>query len=52
MEKKWEEMSAKKKRDARFADWASPKLPDGNDLPFQSPEAKAEKGVKRETGKT
>jgi hypothetical protein len=42
MEKKWEEMSAKEKRDARFADWASPKLPDGNDLPFQSPEAKAE----------
>jgi hypothetical protein len=42
MEKKWEQMSAKEKRDARFADWASPKLPDGKDLPFQSPEAKAE----------
>jgi hypothetical protein len=42
MEKKWEEMSVKEKRDARFADWASPKLPDGKDLPFQSPEAKAE----------
>src|SRR4030042_3623985 len=42
MEKKWEEMSPKEKRGARFADWASPKLPDGKDLPFQSPEAKAE----------
>jgi hypothetical protein len=41
MEKKWEEMTAKEKRDSRFADWASPKLPDGKDLPFQSSEAAA-----------
>jgi hypothetical protein len=41
MERKWEEMTAKEKRDSRFADWASPKLPDGKDLPFQSSEAAA-----------
>ena len=41
MEKKWEEMSAKEKREARFAAWSSPKDPEGNDLKFQSPEAEA-----------
>jgi len=41
MEKKWEEMSAEEKREARFATWLSPKDPEGNDLQFQSPEAKA-----------
>jgi hypothetical protein len=42
MEKKWEEMSPVEKRETRFATWASPKLPDGKDLPFQSPEAEAD----------
>ncbi|MFH1125443.1 MAG: uroporphyrinogen decarboxylase family protein [Pseudomonadota bacterium] len=41
MEKKWEAMSAKEKREARFATWSSPKDPGGNDLLFQSPEAEA-----------
>ena len=41
MEKKWEEMTAKEKRDARFEAWLSPKDPQGNDLQFESPEAEA-----------
>ena len=41
MEKKWEEMSAEEKREARFEAWISPKDPEGNDLQFQSPEAEA-----------
>lgn len=41
MEKEWEEMSADEKRETRFATWASPKLPTGEDLPFKSPEAEA-----------
>jgi len=39
MEKKWEEMSPGEKRETRFATWSSPKLPDGKDFQFQSPEA-------------
>jgi uroporphyrinogen-III decarboxylase len=35
------EKTAKEKREARFADWFSPKLPDGNDIPFQNPESEA-----------
>jgi hypothetical protein len=42
MEKKWEEISAAEKKETRFATWASPKLPDGKDLPFQSQEAEAD----------
>lgn len=41
MEKKWGEMSAQEKREARFETWISPKDPEGNDLAFQSPEAEA-----------
>ena len=41
MEKKWEEMSAKERRDARFESWLSPKDPGGNAVEFQSPEAEA-----------
>ena len=41
MEKKWEEMSAGEKREARFSAWLSPKDPEGKDLQFQSPEAEA-----------
>jgi hypothetical protein len=36
MEKKWEEMSAEEKREARFEDWFSPQ-----GVQFQSPEAEA-----------
>jgi len=39
MEKKWEEMSAGEKQDARFQKLLAPKDPDGNDFKFQSPEA-------------
>ena len=42
MEKKWEEMTAEEKREARFDTWASPKDIEGNDIPFKSPEAEAE----------
>jgi hypothetical protein len=41
MEKKWEEMTADEKQEAQFQKLLSPKLPDGKDLPFQSPEAGA-----------
>jgi len=41
MEKKWEEMSADEKQDARFEKLLAPKDPEGNDLQFQSPEAEA-----------
>ncbi len=41
MEKKREEMMAEEKREARFETWLSPKDPEGNDIQFQSPEAKA-----------
>ena len=41
MEKKWEEMTAEEKREARFKVWLSPKDPAGNDLQFNSPEAEA-----------
>jgi hypothetical protein len=41
MEKKWEEMSADEKQEAQFQKLLSPKDPGGNDLKFQSPEAKA-----------
>jgi len=41
MEKKWEEMTAEEKREARFAAWSSPKGPEGNALQFQNPEAEA-----------
>jgi hypothetical protein len=41
MEKQWEEMSADEKQEAQFQKLLTPKLPDGNDLPFQSPEAEA-----------
>ncbi|MBW1799734.1 MAG: uroporphyrinogen decarboxylase [Deltaproteobacteria bacterium] len=41
MEKKWEDMTAEEKREARFEIWTSPKDPEGNDLQFQSPEAEA-----------
>ena len=41
MEKQWEEMSVQEKRDSRCAAWSSPKIPTGEDLPFQSPEAEA-----------
>jgi len=41
MEKKWEEMSADEKQEARFKKLLSPKDPEGNDLKFQSPEAEA-----------
>lgn len=41
MEKRWEEMSAEEKQEAQFQKLLSPKLPDGKDLPFQSPEAEA-----------
>ena len=41
MEKKWEDMTADEKQEAQFQKLLSPKLPDGKDLPFQSPEAEA-----------
>jgi len=41
MEKTWEQMSADEKQEAAFQKLLSPKTPDGNDLPFQSPEAEA-----------
>jgi len=41
MEKKWQEMTADEKQEAQFQKLLSPKLPDGKDLPFQSPEAEA-----------
>jgi hypothetical protein len=41
MEKKWEELSTDEKQEAQFQKLLSPKLPDGKDLPFQSPEAEA-----------
>jgi uroporphyrinogen-III decarboxylase len=39
MEKKWEEMSPDEKQEAQFQKLLAPKDPQGNDLPFQSPEA-------------
>ncbi|HUT72025.1 MAG TPA: uroporphyrinogen decarboxylase family protein [Desulfatiglandales bacterium] len=39
MEKKWEELSPDERQEALFQRWLSPKDPEGNDLPFQSPEA-------------
>ncbi len=41
MEKRWEEMSADEKQEAQFQKLFTPKDPEGNDLKFQSPEAKA-----------
>ena len=41
MEKKWEQLSADEKQEARFQKLFAPKDPGGNDLKFQSPEAKA-----------
>jgi hypothetical protein len=41
MEKTWAEMSADEKLEANFQKLLSPKDPEGNDLQFQSPEAKA-----------
>ena len=41
MEKKWEEMSADEKQEAQFQKLLTPKDPEGNDIPFQSPEAEA-----------
>jgi len=40
MEKTWAQMSADEKQEALFQRWLSPKDPEGNDLQFQSPEAK------------
>ncbi len=40
MEKKWEEMTPDERQEALFQRWLSPKDPEGNDLKFQSPEAK------------
>jgi hypothetical protein len=39
MEKKWEEMSPDEKQEAQLQKWLSPKDPEGNDIPFQSPQA-------------
>jgi hypothetical protein len=39
MEKQWVELSPEEKQEVLFQRWLSPKLPDGSDLPFQSPEA-------------
>jgi hypothetical protein len=41
MKKTWEQMSADEKKEATFQRLLSPKTPDGNDLPFQTPEAEA-----------
>ncbi len=41
MEKKWEQMSADEKQEVAFQKLLAPKDPEGNDLQFQSPEAKA-----------
>jgi uroporphyrinogen-III decarboxylase len=41
MEKQWHEMTADEKQEVQFQKLLTPKLPDGNDLPFQSPEAEA-----------
>ena len=41
MEKKWEEMSADEKQEAQWQKLLAMKDPQGNDLSFQSPEAKA-----------
>lgn len=41
MEKNWEEMSADEKQEAQFEKLLTPKDPEGNDLPFASPEAEA-----------
>ena len=38
-EKQWVELSPEEKQEALFQKWLSPKDPEGNDLPFQSPEA-------------
>jgi hypothetical protein len=40
MEKTWAQMSADEKQEALFQRWLAPKDPEGNDLQFQSPEAK------------
>ena len=40
-EKTWAQMSADEKQEAAFQKLLSPKDPQGNDLPFQSPEAEA-----------
>jgi len=42
MGKKQEDMTVQEKRDARFERWASPKDPEGNNFPFESPDAKKE----------
>jgi hypothetical protein len=41
MEKQWEEMSTDEKHEAQWQKLLAMKDPQGNDLPFQSPEAKA-----------
>ena len=40
MEKTWAQMSADEKQEALFQRWLAQKDPEGNDLQFQSPEAK------------